>query len=282
MARLVATVVTPCLNMGAYLAETIESVLANLRSGDEFFIVDGGSTDQSVEIIRRYEKRLSGWVSEPDRGYADAIAKGFRRGRGDFLCWINAGDIQLSGALDAAADTLERTRADLIFGDDFYIDERSRVIRFSRGYVADLREAMLFGGWTPLQDACFWRRGLYENIGGIDVAMKFAADFDLFLRMTLAGHCLYVPVAFSAFRRHAGQKSIAGAGKYKRERGEARRRALQRMPGSRAGHALRSAVRQAGVRWRVHVRQRAWHRHDLAGRRIDELVCGSYWPRTPA
>jgi glycosyltransferase involved in cell wall biosynthesis len=139
--------------LGSYLSTTIDSVLANLSSGDEYIIIDGGSTDGSVDVIRKYKPRLTDWVSEPDKGYADALAKGFARATGDILCWINAGDLLLPGALDAARQALTDSDAEMIFGDDLYVDEEGRVIFFSRGYVKDLQSVMLYGGWTPLQDA---------------------------------------------------------------------------------------------------------------------------------
>src|SRR5882724_2742913 len=94
------SVVTPSYNMAPYMEDTITSVIRNLRAGDEYFVVDGGSTDGTVDIIRRYEHRLTGWVSKPDRGYAEAIGKGFDRATGDILCWINCSDLYLAGALD--------------------------------------------------------------------------------------------------------------------------------------------------------------------------------------
>ena len=160
MKRTAFSVVTPNFNMARFLPETIESVLVNLRPGDEYFVVDGGSTDASVEILRRYESRLTGWISETDRGYADALRKGFSRARGDLLCWVNCGDLLLPGALDAAAAALDESKADLVFGDDYSIDEEGWVIQRSYGGVKSLRNIMLFGGWTPLQDACYWRRSL--------------------------------------------------------------------------------------------------------------------------
>ena len=161
------SVVTPSFNMGRYLEGTIASVFANLRVGDEYFVIDGGSTDESVDVLKRNAQQITGWVSEPDNGYADAIAKGFARASGDILCWINAGDLYLTGAFDTVRKLFEKD-ADLIFGDDFYVDEDSKVLAFSRGWVPDLRAATLYGGWTPLQDACFWRRDLYQRVGGID------------------------------------------------------------------------------------------------------------------
>ena len=207
------TVVTPSFNQALFLEQTILSILSQNYPNLEYFVVDGGSTDGSVDIIRRHEPHITGWVSEPDAGYADALAKGFDRATGDILCWINAGDLYLGGALDTARQWLAGD-LDMIFGDDFYIDEGNRVLSYSRGWVPNLRMATLYGGWTPLQDACFWRRGLYQSIGGIDRSLRYAADYDLFLRMALAGRTSYVPVAFSAFRRHAGQKSISGSAAY--------------------------------------------------------------------
>lgn len=272
------SVVTPNLNLGSYLSQTIESVLANLSPGDEYFLIDGGSNDKSIEIIRQYESRLTGWVSEPDRGYADALAKGFGRATGDILCWINSGDLLLPGALDEARQALTDTRAEMVFGDDFYVDEEGQVIFFSRGYVKDLRDAMLYGGWTPLQDACFWRRELYERVGGVNPAFRYAADFDLFLRMALHGACQYVPLTFGAFRRHTGQKSISGSQVYRREREDLRHGVLDGLPWSKLGKSLRCAWHEFAIRWRVHVSQRRWRRDDLVGQPVEKLPCRQYWP----
>ncbi|WHZ28767.1 MAG: hypothetical protein OJF51_003565 [Nitrospira sp.] len=272
------SIITPNLNLSRYLPYTVESVLCNLSPGDEYFVIDGGSNDDSIGIIRRYESWLTGWISEPDQGYADALAKGFGRVTGDILCWINSGDLLLPGALDAARQALTDTRADMVFGDDFYIDEEGRVICFSRGYVKDLRGAMLYGGWTPLQDACFWRRELYERVGGVNPRIGYAADFDLFLRMAIHGTCRYVPLTFSAFRRHAGQKSISGSDAYRKERKNLRRAMLDGLPGFRLGESLYCAWHETAIRWRVYVSQRRWRRDDLAGQLIDKLPCRQYWP----
>jgi glycosyltransferase involved in cell wall biosynthesis len=273
------SVVTPNYNMASYLPQTIESVLGNLEAGDEYFVIDGGSKDGSVEVLRGYRDKLTGWMSEPDRGYADAIAKGFAHARNDILCWINCGDLLLEGALDAAREQIARSGADMIFGDDFYIDEDGCVIKYSRGYVSDLRSAMLYGGWTPLQDACFWRRDLYQWVGGMNVGLRYAADYDLFLRMVLRGRAQYVPLAFSAFRRHAGQKSVVGTQEYERERAMVRQRELEREPGSPLAKTLFGLWQGGALRLRVHVVQRLWQRPDLTGRAIQELCCGAYWPR---
>jgi hypothetical protein len=270
------SVVTPSFNMAPYLEDTIISVIRNLRPGDEYFIIDGGSTDGSTEIIRRYEGSLTGWVSEADAGYADALAKGFARASGDILCWMNAGDMYLSGAFDVARSLLTGD-LDMIFGDDFYIDEDNRVLFFSRGWVPNLRMATLFGGWSPLQDACFWRRSLYQRIGGIDRALRYAADYDLFLRMALAGRTRYVPVTFSAFRRHAGQKSVAGSAAYDVERKQVQAREIRAESSAPMLKALYRGINRVAMSARARLAPLAWRRPDLVGRPVTSLPCAAYW-----
>ena len=272
------SIVTPSFNLGRYLEATIDSVLANLSPGDEYFVIDGRSTDESVEVIRKYESRLTAWVSEPDYGYADALAKGFARATGALLCWINAGDLLLPGALDAAREAITETGADMIFGDDFYIDEDGRIIFLSRGYVQNLSSAMLYGGWTPLQDACFWTRDLYRRVGGINPALHYAADYDLFLRMALRGTCRYVPITFSSFRQHPGQKSIAGSEAYRVEKEQVRRREMARSSEAAVRKLLFRLWHEVAIRWRIYVSQRRWRRDDLVGRPVSTMSCRQYWP----
>ena len=247
------SVVTPNLNMGHFLGETIESVLANLAPGDEYFVVDGGSTDCSVGVIQQFAGRLTGWVSEPDGGYAEAVAKGFSRASGDLMCWINSGDLLLQGGLAAARDALECTQADLIFGDNVLIDEAGTVLAQGRAQTRNLRRMMLYGAWTPQQEACFWRRGLYECVGGLDVSLRLAADYDYFLRAACTGRCVYVPVVFSAFRRHADQKSIFAKTDYEVERQACRRRMLMGLGVAATQALVGSAAYWCVVRIRHHV-----------------------------
>jgi glycosyltransferase involved in cell wall biosynthesis len=266
------TVITPNYNTGRFLAETIESVLRNLQPGDEYFVIDGGSSDDSVDIIRRYESKLHGWVSEPDRGYADAIAKGFRQGSGQLLAWINSSDLLLPGALDYARHLMTNPEVDLIFGDDYHIAEDSTVLFRSYGGASSLRNMMLYGGWTPLQDACFWRRSLYDRVGGINPDTKYAADFEFFLKSSLVGRCLYVPVAFSAYRKHTGQVSISGARRYRDER-----RAILNQVRERAAPSVAHRITYyLWLRMRSRILQPLWNSRLHRGKRVLELA--AEWP----
>lgn len=259
--------------MGSYLPETIESVLANMTPGDEYFIIDGGSEDDSLDVIKRYESRISGWISERDRGYADALAKGFARSTADYQCWINCGDLLLPRTLDEARISLGETGADMIFGDDFYVDEAGHILQVSDGRVVNFRAMMLHGGWTPLQDACFWKRSLYEQVGGLDPDVRYAADYDLFLRMSMAGVCTYVPKVFSAFRRHQGQTSRLHELAYRRESLEIRTRLASDSVGAIAAMGLRACYWFA-VRWKARLSNRYADGVSLRGRPVGRFQCG--------
>ena len=259
--------------MGEYLGETVESVLRNLRPGDEYFIIDGGSTDNSVDIIRSYESRITGWLSERDKGYADALAKGFRRSTADFQCWINCGDLLLEGSLDSARTLLVESGAGMIFGDDLYIDERGTIVQVSNGHVSNLADMMLYGGWTPLQDACYWRRVLYEKVGGLDPGKKYAADYDLFLRMSLHGECRYVPMIFSAFRRHGEQKSQSGALAYKREREACQEREVARQAKGAFHDLVKTLYYWPANRLRARLCTRKFGHAELIGQGVSGIAC---------
>ncbi len=138
--------------------------------------------------------------------------------------------------------------------------------------------AMLYGGWTPLQDACFWRRNLYQGIGGIDRSLRYAADYDLFLRMALAGRTGYVPVTFSAFRRHAGQKSISGSAAYEDERRRVRAREIGAHRAAPVLKAIHRGINRVAMSARARLAPLAWRRPDLMGRPVTSLPCAVYWP----
>lgn len=205
-------IVTPNLNMGLYLEETILSVLSNMDINDEYYIVDGGSIDNSLEIIKKYQSKITGWISEPDFSYADAISKGFKMTNLSHLCWVGSGDLLLSGSIKFAKKIFNSNNVDFIYGDDICINENGNLIQISNGNVYDIANFMYYGKWSPLQDACFWTRDIYERVGGLNINLKYAADYDLFLKITNNCNSIYIPYTFSAFRKHDGQTSI----KYKK------------------------------------------------------------------
>jgi glycosyltransferase involved in cell wall biosynthesis len=260
------SVVTPNFNMANMLPETIESVLQNLREGDEYVVVDAGSSGDDVSVIKRYEKHLNHWISEPDNGYADGIRKGFEYCTAEYMCWINSGDLLLDGALDKAREILSECDADMIYGDDLYIDENNLVLRHSSGYVEAFREMMLYGLWTPLQDACFWRRSIYDKVQGLNPKLNYAADYAFFLNIALTGKIVYTPFIFSCFRKHSDQKS-SRAKEYKEEKLCIREMALLNYPTS---NCVKSFYR-AKAWWRARVASRFHRQRVQLGTSVKDL-----------
>jgi glycosyltransferase involved in cell wall biosynthesis len=175
--------VTPSFNQGATIRQTIESVLAQDYAPIEYIIMDGGSTDGTLDVIREYEHdpRLQ-WHSGPDGGQADAIQKGFVRGSGEVLAWLNSDDFYLPGAVSTAVTAMQQRGSRFVFGDALLVDEQSRFERYFVHPAFSPRQfRMRYGIYQP---ACFWTRDLYEQAGGIDASLQFAMDRDLFWRMS--------------------------------------------------------------------------------------------------
>ena len=275
------TIVTPNYNMGKYLKSTMDSVICNLGPGDEYFVIDGNSSDNSLELIRSYDNKLSGWISEPDNGYADALYKGFTMSSAPLMCWINSGDCLLNGTLDIVRKEFARSDADFLFGDDYYIDETGLVLQHTCGYAANLKHMMLYGGWTPLQDACFWRRSLYELAGGLNRDLRFAADFDLFLKMSIKGQCRYFPSVLSAFRRHDAQKSISCSRQYEMERYSIRKNAMIKMAdkNDKFKTYLKRTLYGINVRLRCRIKFINLRSSKYIGKNIDQLKAGYFYEK---
>jgi glycosyltransferase involved in cell wall biosynthesis len=267
------SVVTPSFNMARFLGDTIASVLANLGPGDEYFIIDGGSTDGSREIIERHAQRLTGWVSEADRGYAHALAKGFDRATGEVLCWVNASDLLLPGALEAVRKVMAAHPVDMIYGDIFDVDEEANVISRSSGRMPWLKYYMLYGGGAPWQVGCFWRREAYRAVGGIRPEMRLAADYDFFLRLSVARPVRYVPLVLGAHRHHTGQLSIAQAEEYREERLAIRRALVQQQGQSVLTRLALTFIFWPYVRIRARAAMLSSRRDPLRGMPLAGLRC---------
>ncbi len=213
MSRLRISLVTPSLNQGQFLERTIQSVLA--QTGDfelEYLVLDGGSTDESLAILRRYEGRLR-WWSERDRGQADAINKGFRRTTGEVVGWLNSDDVLAPGALAHVAAVFQgRPDAQWLHGRCDIIDAADRVIR--RPVTAYKDWCCRHYSYRRLltvnfisQMAVFWRRALFERLGYLDDSLHHVFDYDLWLRLGKHWDPVYVPAPLARFRWHHASKS---------------------------------------------------------------------------
>jgi len=202
------TVVTPSFNQGRYLEQTILSVLNQNYPNLEFIIMDGGSTDNSLEIIRKYGNYLTHWESKHDDGQAAAIADGFRLASGDVLAYLNSDDMYLPGALRKVGEFFkEHELAQFMYGDCLIIDSQNKVIR--RIYPIDFnRDIFLHDNAIIPQQAAFWRRDLYLRVGEIDRTLRFCMDYELWMRFMLAGTALVrVKDVLAAFRWHGDSKT---------------------------------------------------------------------------
>ena len=203
------TVVTPSFNQASFLEETINSVLNQTYPNIEYIIMDGGSSDGSREIIKKYTSRLAHWVSEKDRGQTDAINKGFALAKGEVLAWLNSDDTLLPNAIEEAVAYLaEHHDAGMVYGDANYIDENSKVIGKFPAAETDLPR--LRRGYVHIpQQASFFRKSLWERVGPLDPEFFFAMDYDLWVRLAESTKLKYLPRTWANFRLHADAKSIS-------------------------------------------------------------------------
>lgn len=203
------TVVTPSFNQAAFLEQTILSVLEQDYPALEYFVIDGGSTDGSVEIIKKYADRLAGWVSEKDAGQTDAINKGFARATGSVLAWLNSDDTYRPGAICEAMDLLaEHPGWGMVYGDTRFIDGDGREIGKFPASQTDYDK--LRQGYVHIpQQASFFRADLWKKVGPLDPSFFFAMDYDLWVRLARISDLVYVRRTWANFRLHGSAKTIA-------------------------------------------------------------------------
>lgn len=211
------SIVTPSYNQGEFLEATIRSVLLQGYPALEYFVMDGGSHDESAEILKRYEPWLTAWVSEPDEGQADAINKGLRQTTGQILAYLNSDDIYLPGALAIAADHFAtRPEIGLVFGECRVIDPMGRDLGRLPIGPTNATQMIQRGAYLP-QPATFWRRRATEQVGLFDAALHYAMDFEYFIRIARAFPIDYIPVPLAAFRRHGVSKTVSQEERHWRE-----------------------------------------------------------------
>ncbi len=212
------SIVTPSFNQGRFLDETLRLVIGQRDQVHEYFVYDGGSTDDSVDVIRRYERHIDFWTTGKDKGQSDAIAKGFALATGDYIAWLNSDDLYLPGALARIRAALDaHPQWDLVGGDHVRIDADSRILSAHR-FAGESRAAAEWGIFHPCQPTVFFRRALYEKVGGLNQDLHMVMDTELFFRMLDAGAVwghVHAPIA--AFRLHESSKTMDRSDKYAAE-----------------------------------------------------------------
>ena len=201
------TVITPSYNQAQFLERTILSVLNQNYPNLQYIIIDGGSTDGSVDIIRRYESELSYWCSEKDAGQSDAINKGLRRATGDWVAFQNSDDLYLPGAFAAIAAGIQAMpQADILYGNLLHIDAHEQTIDTQLTIPGGLHTH--FAQMQTQNQSSFWRRELLDTIGYLDEEMYFSFDFEFFAHLLSCGaRAGHLSQFIGAFRIHGTSKS---------------------------------------------------------------------------
>ncbi|MEW6094747.1 MAG: glycosyltransferase family 2 protein [Chloroflexota bacterium] len=210
------TIVTPSFNQGRFLEATIQSVLAQDYPNLEYLIVDGASTDNSLEIIRKYADRISWWVSEKDKGQSDAINKGLRRARGEIVGWLNSDDVYEPEAVsNAVAAFRSAPEAGLVYADARSIDAQGRPFNLMRARQYNLVELLAYN--IICQPASFMRRSVLAQVNYLNPEYHLLMDHLLWIEMARKAPILYVPQVWASARYHEQAKNRTRGAAYGRE-----------------------------------------------------------------
>jgi len=210
------SIVTPSYNQASFLEQTIQSVLGQEYPRIEYIVVDGASTDNSFEIIRKYNDRLAYWISEKDSGQAEAINKGFARARGEILGWLNSDDYYLPDTISAVVKCFEEyPEVVMVYGDMLAVDGDGQTINIQKYKQLSLPDLLCFQ--IIGQPSVFFRRSAIEKTGWLDISFHFMLDHHLWIRLAQQGRILHVPQVWSAARYHPQAKNRARAAEFGRE-----------------------------------------------------------------
>src|SRR5512146_2847854 len=202
------SIIMPSYNQGRFLETSICSVLEQDYPNIEFILVDGGSKDHSLEIIQRYQQHFAWWVSEKDKGHADALNKGFAHATGEILAWLNSDDTYFPGAVsEAVAFLVAHPEVGMVYGDANLIDDSGRTVGKFAAKQTDYRR-MLRGSVHIPQATTFFRADLWRQVGPLDLSLFFAFDYDLWVKLAKISKIAYVPRLWADFRMHNLGKSV--------------------------------------------------------------------------
>lgn len=205
------SVIVPSFNQGRFIEKTLRSVLDQGYADLELMVLDGGSTDETVDVLKRYDGRLAYWISEKDKGQSHAFNKGLARATGDIVGWINSDDVYLNRSLFRAAGYFAaHPKTDVVFSDYIYVNEVGRYLKRRKEPPYDYQLYLWSGDCYHANCAGFFRRKVFENIGGLDETLHFGMDYEFYLRAGRAGvHFGHVREYWGGYRFHSASKSIA-------------------------------------------------------------------------
>lgn len=203
------SIITPSYNQGQYIEETIRSVLLQDYPNLEYIIIDGGSTDSTLQVLKKYDRFIT-WISEPDEGQTDAINKGLKKASGDIVAYLNSDDIYEPGTLKRIADVFfQHTAVSMIYGDIIHIDENSRILEHHKTGKVHLEKYLMAGECYLPQPSVFFRKNVMDTVGYFDKSLHLAMDYDYWLKILMKYKTCYVPETFSRARIYPSAKSSA-------------------------------------------------------------------------
>jgi glycosyltransferase involved in cell wall biosynthesis len=205
---MLVSIITPSYNQAKFLEATIRSVIEQDYPEFEYIIVDGGSTDGSVDIIKKYANHLAWWVSEKDKGHADALNKGFARAKGEIIAWLNSDDTYYPGAISDAVRVLQSNpQVGMVYGDADITDMDGKLIGRFASRQTNYRN-LLRGSVHIPQATTFFRAERYRQLGPLSLNLFFAFDYDLWVKISKVSQLLYIPRTWATFRLHEAGKSV--------------------------------------------------------------------------
>ncbi len=205
------SVITPSYNQALFIEETIRSVLTQDYPNLEYIIIDGGSTDGTTDIIEKYVSGLYYYISEKDKGQADAINKGFKIATGDILCWLNSDDIFEPSALRTVAESYRASKLDFIYGDGWVFGHGNRLHnKYAEVKPGTVTEDILKYCDPLHQPSTFWTRTVLDEVGFLDETLHYVLDWEFFIRISQKFHLTYIPFPFSGYRIHQACKTESG------------------------------------------------------------------------
>lgn len=201
------TIITPSYNQGEFIKETIESVLNQDYPNIEYLVMDGGSTDQTVEILKSYGNRIA-WVSEKDDGQADAVNKGIKAAKGSIIGWLNSDDTYLEGAVSTMVDYFKNhPTTDMVYGEGYYIDKDSNVIE--RYLTEKFSVNRLAEQCIICQPTAFFTKQFVKKVGMLDKYLHLCMDYELWMRMAKNGKIAYIPKYIATSRMYQENKTLS-------------------------------------------------------------------------
>lgn len=209
------SIVTPSLNQGQFLERTIQSVINQNYPNLEYIVIDGGSTDNSVDIIRKHQQNISYWCSEPDKGHYAAVNKGFSKATGDVFAWLNSDDMYCPWALKTVGSIFQSlpevhwmtTLTPLKWDEQGFCFEADNFPGFSKEAFLNGIYLPWDGTWPIQQESTFWRRSLWESVGGVNLEFQLAGDFDLWCQFLRKTDLYGLRSPLGGFRVHQNQRS---------------------------------------------------------------------------